>query len=1841
MGFQWGPTDNRGISEIYGTILIISLVFVVAVLLVGIGFFVLDDTTSDANDRLAQDSVLELNDRLTELTADQVENSITWRVPEGTADDFEAYGNRGAINVTVRTNSTYWNWGNSTGMVDSPNQTTHTGDISLGTITHTSEDGVLTVYQGGGVLEVQDGTVTVLREPALSVSDGNLNLDFVNLTSIDQIDGSELTATQSSEQLRSNDVQQIVDAQMRRDGDVVAPASINITITSEFADGWGKLVERSVESRPVTVWESNDLAELGDDQVKIGFGEFGDGIALPDETSPYDSGVIYSGIADLAPELYNDTSGTILQSGDGFNVTDPPSDSKYTVGLRYDHDGDGANWWKWKPDAGEWENIEDPTASTLAAETPDPVTDLSGDRFEMDDEAWTCVVRDNADEDAAELKPYVNQTGKGCLVEPVGIEDPDDSKATFQPYLAVVNGSVDEDGPSDGQLEYRKDDIRINATVENTGTGPTTANDTVGVFVDPDGVDPWVGAGTRLAGSDSLAVGEQKEFTFTYEPNFVGKEFRIGVGTPDDAENGSRWEVLRRPDAEQFEIQDVTVLNSPIVEGDSLELEVNVTNVGNATDQQDLILADASGRPQATKTYTLDDGESKIKTVEWDTGVGDRSGNTTVSVSVLTDSKTGIPVNIQPANGTYANFRIEDVRMDDEVTEGDDLDAEVDLKNTGGAAGTRTIRLRDESGVIRGIVEDVTLDSTKTVTLGGSEPSLTWGTELGDAGEYNLTVETDDDTATETGIEVTTPTGLDTFNVSVDESEVDNVTVGDTLEVPAEIEYNGGGSQTESVWLGNPDDKPVDSETVELNTSVRTTEVTLEWETDTGDDGVGNVSVNSLEDSDEASAEIKPADERPEYTITSFSTNSSYDGSLPPDPTVEGEDLEIDLAVNNTGDIEGTENVVIEYAPESRAVATKEVTIDNDGGPKSINLTWETVIGDNTTTESDPQNTEDLVAKIAGKTATEAVFIDEHRDGRGPVDAMFVLDESGSMGAPDYYGDWMEASSSEWFGPGEFSGDFDISVPDDLTFTDQIHPDGEEFWYVRDDYQIYEDGDVLTRNWGESKRVWAGKAFTSEVEVPEDADMWYALPETNGSIDGTVLEPDTEGEFYVSGQTVDPADHGGTAYVLEFEENPDCGLCFDPTGERYDAVLTALDSLNTSIDDRAGLVEFTETPNVYQSLTANLSRVEDSLRINPGGGTDITEGLFEAQSELNDASDPNNKNIILLTDGQHNGDSDPPDERADDIDDDVTVYVVGFGNADLSEGGELAPLADAGTGSGKLYNGNEESLEDIFDDIGEELDAPSMPNAQVSTNDSFVVREGNTLEVPVGITNTGSAGERIITLTDFYGNIVDSTTVTLAANESRAPSDDDAPVLEWTADLQAGDEPVLSDELLVRSPASEAKPTVKVTERQSEFVPKEIYYEPDDPQATEEIEVTATIRNQNPDNDTQTVVLRDGDDNPVDVQTLSLNGYSEANVTFSWQTQSSDAGTQTITVETEDDNTETETLTIDAAPGTRDDFEVDITGTNAPITAGEELDAEIEITNNGSDAGTQYVELRDFDNRTVDLVEITGLSPGNSVTRTLTWNTTVGDGDTDDIWAVSQDDTTSETVSVDPVTGPDATFEIRTVDGPDTVEAGDSFDVRAAVENTGTDRDEQFVTAEFDGVTKVKRFNLSAGQTNSKNFTFGTRPDEVKSPTEFDINVSANNTESTEITLEPAPGTAPAVAITHTDDPITAGENLTVYVEVDNLDSASALSLTTPYGSTLEPATIRTVPAGSGNYTLTWATRAGQGAPDPQEITARVQNESDSREVLIEEAPEGDVVAPGTGPDSNPVGIDIDEIEIE
>ncbi|MFC4542566.1 hypothetical protein ACFO5R_11615 [Halosolutus amylolyticus] len=129
------------------------------------------------------------------------------------------------------------------------------------------------------------------------------------------------------------------------------------------------------------------------------------------------------------------------------------------------------------------------------------------------------------------------------------------------------------------------------------------------------------------------------------------------------------------------------------------------------------------------------------------------------------------------------------------------------------------------------------------------------------------------------------------FEVEIDDIEED-VTAGETatidVTVTSRYQDRDEESVTQTITLTNPDGQIVDTEQVTLESSLDEDdekEISLVWQTDFGDDGVGNVTVRSDDREDSAQIEIDSIDDR------TGESDSSVDD-------IVGGDSEIDIDVD-------------------------------------------------------------------------------------------------------------------------------------------------------------------------------------------------------------------------------------------------------------------------------------------------------------------------------------------------------------------------------------------------------------------------------------------------------------------------------------------------------------------------------------------------------------------------------------------------------------------------------------------------------------------------------------------------------------------------------------------------------------------------------------------------------------------------------------------------------------------------------------------------------------------------------------------------------------------------------
>jgi len=185
-----------------------------------------------------------------------------------------------------------------------------------------------------------------------------------------------------------------------------------------------------------------------------------------------------------------------------------------------------------------------------------------------------------------------------------------------------------------------------------------------------------------------------------------------------------------------------------VTQGETFVFDYAALNVGDTDASQDIILnIDNSEEDRDSSVSVGKNGGRASGDLKWDTSGGTVSppvslGTFTATIESADDTATADIKVVAPGD-----FQVTITGSNEPVTEGNDLNVDVDIVNNGDSDDAQDITLtvdgeeRDREAVF--LNASGTQNDTKTVTL-------TWNTESGDArsSSYTATVESQDDTAT-------------------------------------------------------------------------------------------------------------------------------------------------------------------------------------------------------------------------------------------------------------------------------------------------------------------------------------------------------------------------------------------------------------------------------------------------------------------------------------------------------------------------------------------------------------------------------------------------------------------------------------------------------------------------------------------------------------------------------------------------------------------------------------------------------------------------------------------------------------------------------------------------------------------------------------------------------------------------------------------------------------------------------------------------------------------------------------------------------------------------------------
>lgn len=212
----------------------------------------------------------------------------------------------------------------------------------------------------------------------------------------------------------------------------------------------------------------------------------------------------------------------------------------------------------------------------------------------------------------------------------------------------------------------------------------------------------------------------------------------------DDSEVREDFE--RQPWAElvDFEV-DITGTNDPVVEGETVVVDVTVENVDETADTQTIgLFYDENGDGSVatltdTEDVTLEAGDSTTITLEWDTVAGDAGDNIPVRVTSHTHEDTET---VTVLDGT--DFVVSEFEAPETAFRGRSIDVSATITNDGETGGTQTISYQFD-GEIEATTE-VELDT-------GEETTVQFEFEIPDTlefGEYTHGIHSEDDSETAT-----------------------------------------------------------------------------------------------------------------------------------------------------------------------------------------------------------------------------------------------------------------------------------------------------------------------------------------------------------------------------------------------------------------------------------------------------------------------------------------------------------------------------------------------------------------------------------------------------------------------------------------------------------------------------------------------------------------------------------------------------------------------------------------------------------------------------------------------------------------------------------------------------------------------------------------------------------------------------------------------------------------------------------------------------------------------------------------------------------------------------------
>jgi Mg-chelatase subunit ChlD len=230
--------DDRGISELIGTALLIGLVFAGALVTLAVGTQAVDQVTSQQQSAAATEVIEEVDAALTSVAATSGANRTTLDFSGENARNIRVV-RRGAVNFTVNSNPSC------------------TAEVPLSSIRFEQSGNTLAFEAGGLWRAARSNGSSLVSKPNFAYRNGTLSANLFNVTGTVDRDVNVANYRRAESLRRTNEVAvELLSAPCQ------TPNNITVDVQSDFYQAWADYFEADFAVGSVSTFHGNDTARL-------------------------------------------------------------------------------------------------------------------------------------------------------------------------------------------------------------------------------------------------------------------------------------------------------------------------------------------------------------------------------------------------------------------------------------------------------------------------------------------------------------------------------------------------------------------------------------------------------------------------------------------------------------------------------------------------------------------------------------------------------------------------------------------------------------------------------------------------------------------------------------------------------------------------------------------------------------------------------------------------------------------------------------------------------------------------------------------------------------------------------------------------------------------------------------------------------------------------------------------------------------------------------------------------------------------------------------------------------------------------------------------------------------------------------------------------------------------------------------------------------------------------------------------------------------------------------------------------------------------------------------------